>query len=217
MDSLPDAPTPLPQSRTPAVAPRSKEAKPPLKFSNAEPPALASPEVRDVVEHTAKRGEEPQAEDDQAPQASYDDEGDKTIMLNKPPVSVTSPSPPPQTSSPISSAKAGLPETPARNARFGNVPVTPAETPGPSTTATPGTGKSSRMKVTSDMERIVVRFLALRSISWSDSYVGKTLVNCRRRYHARTSFQYCDCCYAQQTSARERDHVRYPRCCSLAQ
>ncbi|KAH8119461.1 hypothetical protein DFH11DRAFT_1722966 [Phellopilus nigrolimitatus] len=147
MDSLvgagADAPTPLPAPRAPsAIAKPALEAKPPAPM-HSRPPSPPPPRAAE-------------------PEASDEDEGEQTIVLAKAPALATPPPmpflPPLPESPPPAAAPAAipLPSTPPRDHEPA-IESGPTPAHGSGVPPTPGTGRKSRVRVTSDVERIVTK------------------------------------------------------------
>lgn len=141
------APTPVPAARQMT---RKDDEKP--KVDPALVP-LPSPAPSPSPSPLMELDEEP-IEDDSAGEVSVDlgdsDEGDETVILEKP----SPPSPPPRAKTPPAA-----PSTPPRELMIPGLSA--SVTPGPGVTATPGTARKGRVKITTDVERIVVCFIAL--------------------------------------------------------
>ncbi|KAI5118064.1 hypothetical protein M0805_006327 [Coniferiporia weirii] len=165
MDSLAGAPTPLPAPREPAAVRRSEE-KSVLPRANTKRPIdpalvpLPSPSPSPSAAPSPSPSPPPEVQQLDKPDIIEEEEEEvgeeRTVMLTKPPRIATPTLPPSSPPRPANALPAAAPSTPPRESSdTGTVPVTPGPTSG--VTATPGTNRKSRMKITTDVERIVAK------------------------------------------------------------
>lgn len=166
MDSLVDAPASISTSKRTSKSPpilldksnpSSKESVP-----HADPSPIArEPEtmvVLDDLRDTESIGNDNIDHEEESDTQAPEDEGDKTVVL------IELPSSPPPTTTPLTASslqpsRSELSSTPPpRSPPEKQVFVTPvAQSNDGRVPATPATGRKSKYKVTTDMERIVVR------------------------------------------------------------
>lgn len=211
MDSLADIPpTPLPSRLQNEERPMSLFTKP--KSSEPIPQRndfFSDTKVPDKDERRADALDESENVPEEQPD-DVDESEEKTIVLKKAPP-LTPPHPRPSTPSEPpdqSSSQFSLCEPPHAQKESSPRPVTPVRPQSASQAATPSTERKSKLRITSDTERIVVCPSVLNNImKWLISIAGEDMVHDGRYHHAWPSVQRRHRSNGKQATQGKRDHV----------